>query len=82
MTCVQAAAPVDSRAMNSVECRSEKKPMPSLSSLANTRALIVGDDAVADLRQQHAVAVGGEPLGGEQRGGDAAEDEDAGQVLA
>ena len=37
ITCVQAAAPVDSRAMNSVECRFEKKPMPSLSSLAKTR---------------------------------------------
>ena len=36
MTCVAEAAPVDSRAMNSVECRSEKKRRPSLSSLANT----------------------------------------------
>ena len=43
--------------------------------------LIVGDDAVADLRQQHAVAVGREAFGGEQGDGDAAEDEDAGEAL-
>ena len=36
MTWVAAAAPALSRAMNSVECRSEKKPRPSLSSLAKT----------------------------------------------
>ena len=36
ITWVAAAEPVVSRAMNSVECRSEKKPRPSLSSLAKT----------------------------------------------
>ena len=36
ITCVAAAEPVVRREMNSVECRSEKKPSPSLSSLANT----------------------------------------------
>ncbi len=36
ITWVAAAAPADSRMMNSVECRSEKKPRPSLSSLVNT----------------------------------------------
>ncbi len=36
MTWVAAAAPALNRAMNSVECRSEKKPRPSLSSLAKT----------------------------------------------
>ena len=49
--------------------------------LGEHAALIVGDDAVADLRKHDAVAVGGEPLGGEQRGGDAAENKDAGEVL-
>ena len=36
MTCVAAVAPALRRAMNSVECRSEKKLRPSLSSLENT----------------------------------------------
>ena len=36
ITCVAAAAPADSRMMNSVEWRSEKKPSPSLSSLVKT----------------------------------------------
>ena len=59
-TCVAAAAPVVSRAMNSDEWRSEKKPRLSLQQLVEQRALVVGDDAVADARQHHAVAVGGE----------------------
>ena len=54
---------------------------PFIEQLGEHGALIVGDDAVADLREHHAVPVGGEPLGGEQRGGDAAEDEDAGEVV-
>ena len=47
--------------------------------LGEDAPLVVGDDAVADLRQHYAVAVGRDALGGEQRDGDAAEDEDAGR---
>ena len=36
-TCVTEVAPAVSRARNSDECRSEKKPMLSLISLANSR---------------------------------------------
>ena len=77
ITCVQAAAPVDSRAMNSVECRFGEKADAFAEQLGEDAPLVVGDDAVADLRQQYAVAVGREALGGEQGDGDAAEDEDA-----
>ena len=49
--------------------------------LGEHRALIIGDDAVADMRQQHAVAVGGEAFDGKQRRGNGAEHHDAGQVL-
>ena len=44
-------------------------------------ALIVGDDAVADTREHHRVAVGRDALDGEQERGDGAEHDDARQVL-
>ena len=55
-------APVVSRARNSDECRSAKKPRFSLHQLVEHPPLVVGDDAIADARQDHGVAVGRHPL--------------------
>ena len=80
-TCVTAVAPAVSRARNSEECRSEKNAMFSLISLANSRPLVVGEDRVADLRQDHGVPVGRRTLDGEDDDGDQRQDRDAAHIL-
>ena len=80
-TSVMDLAPVVSRARNSDECRSEKKPMLSLISLANSRRWLLARMALLILRQDHGVAVGRDALDEQQQHGDAGENGDAGNVL-
>ena len=61
-----AVAPVVSRAMNSEEWRSEKKPMFSVQQLVEHAPLVVGHDAVADPHHDDLLAVGRRALQGEQ----------------
>ena len=77
ITWLTAAAPVVSRAMNSDECRSAKKPIFSLQQLVEHAPLVVGDDAVADARQHHGGAVGGKSFDDEDHHREHADDDDA-----
>ena len=70
-----AVAPVVSRAMNSDECRSEKKPMFSVKQLVEHAPLIVGDDAVADPHHDDLLPVGRGALQGEESEGRAADEQ-------
>ena len=49
--------------------------------LGKHRALVVGDDPVADMREQHSLAVSREAFGGKQRGRDGAENNHAGEIV-
>ena len=56
-TCVAAFAPACSRAVNSEECRSVKKPRFLAQQPVEHALLVRRRDAVADARQQHGLAV-------------------------
>src|SRR6476619_1585983 len=55
-TSVMDFAPAVSRARKSEECPPEKKPDAFAHQLGKQRPLVVGEDRVADLRQDHGMA--------------------------
>ena len=75
------AAPAVSRARNSDECRSEKKPMLSLISLANSRRWLLARMALPICDRITGVAVGRGTLEGEDHDGDQRQQRDAAHVL-
>ena len=81
MTCVAAAAPVGQPRDEFGRVPVGEEADALVEQLGEHAPLVVGDDAVADLRQQHAVAVGGDALDREQRDRDAAEHDDAGKIV-